>query len=407
MTYQSTPALTGQHFLFVPGPTNVPHDILSAIHRPMEDHRSPKLPEFTLPLFEDLKKIFKTEAGQVFIFPASGTGGWEAALQNTLAPGDRVLASSFGQFSHLWIDMCKRHQLDVVEVFTEWGTGVPLNQYQKILAADKNHDIKAVLVTHNETATGVTSDVAGVRKILDDLNHPALLYVDGVSSIASIDFRMDEWGVDLAVSGSQKGFMLPAGLAIVAASEKALAARSQARLANCFFSFQDMIVTNKTGYFPYTPALPMLYGLRVATDRLLSEGLNNVFARHYRLAEGVRQAVMQGWGMSLCARGRQWESDTVTTIMLPDDIDGVEVVTHAANKYNLALGAGLSQLAGKAFRIGHLGDLNELMLCGAISGAEMVLRDLGAAIEPGSGVGAASQYWQESERQSALFDNAA
>ena len=396
---QQAAPLNGQHFLFVPGPTNVPNEVLSAIHRPMEDHRSPNLPNFTLPLFEDLKKVFQTTSGQVFIFPASGTGGWEAALQNTLSAGDKVLASRFGQFSHLWIDMCERLQLDVIVEDVEWGKGVPVERYQEILAADTDHSIKAVLVTHNETATGVTSDVAAVRRALDATKHPALLYVDGVSSIASIDFRMDEWGIDLAVSGSQKGFMLPAGLAIVAVSQKALKARANAELSRCFFDFNDMIATNKTGYFPYTPAMPMLHGLRAAVDCLLREGLNNVFARHYHLAEGVRRAVKQGWGLQLCAKSPQWESDTVTTILLPESIDGAAVVKRAATEYNLALGAGLSQLAGKAFRIGHLGDLNELMLCGAISGAEMVLRDLGLDIQPGSGVGAATEYWRQARRE--------
>ena len=388
----------GQHFLFVPGPTNVPHEILSAIHRPMEDHRSPLLPQFTLPLFEDLKKIFKTETGQVFIFPASGTGGWEAALQNTLNPGDKVLASRFGQFSHLWIDMCERQGLEVIAIDTPWGTGVPVEKYQDILARDTEHNIKAVLATHNETATGVTSDIAAVRQAMDATNHPALLYVDGVSSIASIDFRMDEWGVDLAVSGSQKGFMLPAGLAIVAVSQKALQAREEAKLARCFFDFNDMIVTNKTGYFPYTPAMPLLHGLRVAVDRLLEEGLDNVFARHHHLAEGVRRAVREGWELGICAQSDHWASDTVTTILVPDHINGAEVVKHAATSYNLALGAGLAQLAGKAFRIGHLGDLNELMLAGAITGAEMVLRDLGLDVQPGSGVAAATEYWQRQNK---------
>lgn len=401
MTTDSTSApVNGQHFLFVPGPTNVPHEVLSAIHRPMEDHRSPKLPEFTLPLFEDLKKIFQTTTGQVFLFPASGTGGWEASLQNTLNPGDKVLASSFGQFSHLWIDMCQRMGLDVIEVQTEWGTGVPVERYHEILKNDTAHEIKAVLATHNETATGVTSDIPAIRKAMDDAGHPALLYVDGVSSIASIDFRMDEWGVDLAVSGSQKGFMLPAGLAIVAVSEKALQARSDAKLSRCFFDFDDMIKTNKTGYFPYTPAMPMLHGLRVSVDRLLSEGLENVFSRHHRLAEGVRRAVKEGWKLPLCAKSEPWESDTVSTILVPENIDGGEVVRRAAYDYNLALGGGLSQLAGKAFRIGHLGDLNELMLCGAISGAEMVLRDLGLDLQPGSGVGAATEYWRQNKQDS-------
>jgi alanine-glyoxylate transaminase/serine-glyoxylate transaminase/serine-pyruvate transaminase len=290
----------------------------------------------------------------------------------------------------------------VLVVKAEWGTGVPVERYQEILAADSAHEIKAVLATQNETATGVSSDIAAVRTAMDAAGHPALLYVDGVSSIASIDFRMDEWGVDLAVSGSQKGFMLPAGLAIVAVSQKALEARPKAKLARCFFDFDDMIKTNKTGYFPYTPSMPMLHGLRVAVDRLLEEGLENVFARHYRLAEGVRRAVTEGWQLRLCAKEPKWQSDTVSTILVPAHIDGAEVVKRAAYQYNLSLGAGLAQLAGKAFRIGHVGDLNELMLCGAISGAEMVLRDLGLDLKPGSGVGAATDYWQQNKQESVL-----
>jgi alanine-glyoxylate transaminase/serine-glyoxylate transaminase/serine-pyruvate transaminase len=390
--------LTGKHHLFVPGPTNVPAEVMRAIHAEMEDHRSPLLPAFTKPLMEDVKQIFKTDKGTVFIFPASGTGGWESALQNTLSPGDKVLIARYGQFSHLWIDMAKRLHLDVIEVEAEWGTGVPEETFAQILRDDTGHDIKAVLMTHNETATGVTSDVAPVRKVLDAASHPALLFVDGVSSIGSIDFRMDEWGVDVAVSGSQKGFMLPAGLAIIAVSEKALAARADAKLPRCFFDWDDHLNTNPGGYFPYTPAMPMLRGLRVAVDRLLEEGLENVFARHHRLAEGVRSAVRDGWGYEICAKEKRWESDTVTTILVPENIDGAQVVKRAATHYNLALGAGLSKLAGKAFRIGHLGDLNELMLCGAISGAEMILREMGADVKPGSGVAAATTYWLENER---------
>jgi alanine-glyoxylate transaminase / serine-glyoxylate transaminase / serine-pyruvate transaminase len=364
----------------------------------MEDHRGPHIPKFTIPLFEDLKKIFKTKAGQIFIFPASGTGGWEAALENTLAPGDKVVASRFGQFSHLWIDMCQRLGLDVIEIDCEWGTGAPPERYQEILAKDKAHEIKAVLVCQNETATGVTSDVPAIRKVMDAEKHPALLYVDGVSSIASIDFRMDEWGVDLAVSGSQKGFMLPAGLAIVGVSQKALEQRRNAKLPRCFFDFDDMIKTNKIGFFPYTPSVPMLRGLRVSVDMLLEEGLENVFARHHRLAEGVRRAVKEGWKLKVCAKEPKWESDTVSAIVVPEGFDAAQVISIAFNKYNLALGAGLWKVAGKVFRIGHLGDLNELMLAGAISGAEMAMRDIGIEVEPGSGVGAATEYWRKTAK---------
>ena len=241
------------------------------------------------------EKIFRTETGQVFIFPGSGTGGWESAIANTLNAGDKVLTSSFGQFSWLWVDMCQRFGLDVHNVEVEWGRGVPMAEYRAALEADKAHAIKAVLVCHNETATGVTSDIKAVRDMLDDLGHPALLFVDGVSSIASLEFRMEEWGVDVAVSGSQKGFMMPTGLAIVGVSQKALAQRNTSGLPVCFFSFEDMIKANATGYFPYTPAATLLRGLRKSIDMLLEEGMDNIAARHNHLAGGVRQAV-SAWG---------------------------------------------------------------------------------------------------------------
>jgi alanine-glyoxylate transaminase / serine-glyoxylate transaminase / serine-pyruvate transaminase len=385
--------MPGTTALFIPGPTNVPHRVRQAIDRPMEDQRAPDLPAFTLPLFRDLKTVFKTRTGAIFLFPATGTGGWEAAVTNTLSPGDKVLASRFGQFSHLWIDLCQRHKLDVEAIDVEWGEGVPVAQYAERLAADKEHRIKAVLVTHNETATGVTSDVAAVRKALDAAGHPALLFVDGVSSIASIDFRMDEWKVDVAVTGSQKGFMMPAGLAILCVSEKALAAAQGAQCPRCYFDFADMAKTNRDGFFPYTPPLSMLRGLRASVDMLLEEGLENVFARHYRLAEGVRRAVA-AWGLSLCAKAPQWHSDTVSAIRVPAGVNGADIVRLAYQRYGLSLGAGLSVVAGKVFRIGHLGDLNELMLMMALSGAEMTMRDLGMDIVPGSGVAAAEEYYR-------------
>jgi alanine-glyoxylate transaminase / serine-glyoxylate transaminase / serine-pyruvate transaminase len=385
--------MAGRNLLFVPGPTNVPDRVLRAMHRAMEDHRSSDFPALAAPVLQDLKKIFKTTSGQAFIFPSSGTGAWEASLSNTLSPGDRVLASRFGMFSHLWIDMAQRLGLQVDVLDAEWGEGAPIERYQEALAADKAHAIKAVLFTHNETATGVTSDVAPMRRALNDTKHPALLMVDGVSSIGSIDFRMDEWGVDLAVTGSQKGLMLPAGLGIVAASQKALALYDQAKLPRVFFDFGDMRKANTTGYFPYTPSLPLLYGLRESLAVLMEEGLENVFARHHRLAEGTRQAV-KAWGLELCARAPKWHSDTVSAIMVPPGVNGAEVIDVAYRRYNLALGAGLARMAGKLFRIGHLGDLNELMLMGALAGAEMAMRDVGMKITPGSGVAAAEEYWR-------------
>lgn len=389
--------MAGTTSLFIPGPTNVPHRIRQAIDIPMEDQRAPDLPAFTLPLFEDLKRVFKTRTGQVFLFPSSGTGGWEAAMANTLSPGDKVLASRFGQFSHLWIDLCQRHGYDVEIIDVDWGEGVPVEQYADRLAADKAHQIKAVLACHNETATGVTSDVAGVRKALNAVNHPALLFVDGVSSIASIDFRMDDWGVDVAVSGSQKGFMMPAGLAILCVSEKALAARRAAKSPRCYFDFEDMIKTNQDGFFPYTPPMSLIRGLRASVDILLEEGLENVFARHHRLAEGVRRAVA-AWGLSLCAKEAKWHSDTVSAIYVPEGFDSDAVTKIAYLRYGLSLGVGLSKVAGKVFRIGHLGDLNELMLLSALSGAEMAMRDIGIPIEAGSGVAAAEEHYRHTAR---------
>jgi alanine-glyoxylate transaminase/serine-glyoxylate transaminase/serine-pyruvate transaminase len=385
--------MPGRNFLFVPGPTNVPERVLREMHRAMEDHRSSAFPELAVPLLRDLKRIFQTGDGRAFIFPATGTGAWEAALANTLSPGDRVLAPRYGQFSHLWIDLAQRMGLDVQVLEVEWGEGAPLERIARELEEDRARTIRGVLIVHNETATGVTSDLAGVRRVMDEVGHPALLYVDGVSSIASIDFRMDEWGVDVAITGSQKGLMLPAGLAIVCAGPRALAARAAARCPRVFFDFGDMISANDSGYFPYTPALPMLYGLRASLDLLFEEGLPNVFARHHRLAEGVRAAV-RAWGLDLCAREPRWHSDTVTAIMTPPGVNGAEVIDVAFRRYNLALGAGLARVAGKLFRIGHLGDLNELMLLGALAGAEMAMRDAGVKVELGSGVAAAAEHYR-------------
>ena len=377
--------------LAVPGPSNMPFRIRQAMDVALEDHRAPDFPQFTQPLFGDLKKVFQTKSGQVFLFPSSGTGGWESAVANTLSPGDKVLASVFGQFSLLWVDLCQRFGLEVDVIDVEWGKGVPLEGYLQHLVADKEHKIKAVLVTHNETTTGVTSDVAGVRKILNELNHPAMLFVDGVSSIASIDFRMDEWGVDVAVAGSQKGFMLPTGLAVVCVSQKALMAGERAKLPRCFFDYRDMIKANAQGYFPYTPAATLLRGLRAAVDMLLEEGLENVFSRHNRLASGVRAAV-EAWGLRICAQGPEWYSDTVTTVFVPEGFDANDVIKTAYFRYDLSLGTGLNKLNGKAFRIGHLGWLNEIMVMQALCGVELAMRDVGVPFEPGAGAGAAVRY---------------
>ncbi|MEJ2761506.1 MAG: aminotransferase class V-fold PLP-dependent enzyme [Gammaproteobacteria bacterium] len=389
--------MPGRNFLYIPGPTNVPQRIRNAMSIEQEDMRAAAFAQFTLPLFEDLKKIFKTKTGRVFLFPGSGTGGWEAAISNTLSPGDKVLMSRFGQFSHLWVDMCERHGLDVQVLDEPWGAGVPVEKYADILKKDKNKEIKGVFACHNETATGVTSDVAGVRKAMDAADHPALLFVDGVSSVASIDLPMDKWGVDLCVSGSQKGFMLPTGLTIMAVSQKALDARKTAKLPRTYFSFDDMIGANDNGFFPYTPATILLRGLRESVNMLLEEGLENVFARHARMATAVRRAV-DAWGLKLVAKEEKLYSNTVSAVYVPEGFDGNEVVRHAYKYYNLALSISLGQIAGKAFRIGHLGDLNELMVLTPITGVEMAMRDLGIDIEPGSGVAAAQEYLRDTKQ---------
>jgi len=394
--------MPGKNFLFVPGPTNVPDRVLRAMVVAQEDHRSAKFPELSLACIAGLKRIFRTEKAMPIMFPSSGTGCWEAALTNCLNPGDKVLAARFGQFSHLWIDMCQRLGFEVEVMDEEWGTGADPERYHAALEADTGHTIKAVLVCQNETATGVQSDVAAIRKVLDATGHPALLFVDSVSALGSVDFRMDDWGVDVCVSGSQKGLMLPAGMGITCVSEKAMVLAKTARSRRCYFDYNDMIQVTKSGYFPYTPSIPMLYGLRESLAILFEEGLDQVIERHAYLAGGVRAAVQQGWKLELCAKSPHWYSNTVSAILLPAGIDGAKVIAHAYQRYNLALGAGLNKVAGKLFRIGHLGDLNELMLMGAIAGAEMAMLDMGVPVEPGSGVAAASTYWRSNKAPASL-----
>jgi len=388
--------MAGRNHLFIPGPTNTPHEILSAMHVPMEDHRSPIFPKLLKPVLEDLKKIFKTETGQAFIFPATGTAGWEVAITNTLNPGDKVLIYRFGQFSHLWINMAQRLGLDVEVHEIEWGKGIPLDHLEARLKEDSNHEIKAVLATHNETSTGVTSDIGGVRKAMDASSHPALLFVDGVSSIASIEFRMDDWGIDAAISGSQKGFMLPAGLAVLAFSQKAIKLTETATFPRCFLDLRDQMAQNALGYTPYTAATPMIYGLRKSLELLFDEGIENVYARHFRLAEGVRKAIA-AWGLELCA-APGFESDTVSAIVVPEGKDAKDIISTAFNKYNISLGAGLTEVAGKVFRIGHIGDMNDVSLLGCIAGVEMAMLDHGFDIVPGSGVAAAIEYYRSTAK---------
>src|SRR5581483_9448486 len=386
--------MAGRNFLFVPGPTNVPDRILRAMSVAMENHRSPTFPELTCTCLSGLKPVFKTTTGTPFVFPSSGTGCWEAALTNCLNPGDKLLAARFGQFSHLWIEMCQRLGYEVEILETPWGEGAPVERYLASLSADKQRKIKAVLVCQNETATGVTSDVAAIRRAMDEAKHPALLFVDSVSALVSIDFRMDEWGVDVCVSGSQKGFMLPAGMGITCVSQKALTAAKSAKSPRCYFDYADMVSANATGYFPYTPSVPMMYGLRESLAMIAEEGLENIFKRHSYLASGVRAAILEGWKLKLCATEPKWYSDTVSAVMVPEGINASESIARAFKRYNLALGAGLSKVAGKLFRIGHLGDLNELMLLGCLAGAEMAMLDSGVRVQPGSATAAAQEYWR-------------
>ena len=382
----------GATHLFVPGPTTVPDVVRRAVNVPMEDHRAPDFPEMVFEIFDGLRRVLGNSAGRVFLYPGSGTGAWEAAISNTLNRGDRVLMARFGQFSRLWVDMAERLGLDVVCVDVEWGAGVPVDEFERQLAADPT--IKGVFVVHNETATGVTSDVAAVRRAMDAAGSTALLYVDGVSSVASIDFRQDEWGVDLAVTGSQKGLMLPAGLGVLGVSPKALAAAETGGMERCYFSFADMIATNDDGYFPYTPPVPLLHGLKASLNRLFDEGLDEVFRRHHRLAEGVRRGVA-AWGLELCAVAPEWYSDTVTAVRVPEHVDSAEVCRIGYQRYRTSFGGGLAKVAGQVFRIGHLGDLNEVSCLAALAAAEMSLADAGADVELGAGVAAAQEYYRD------------
>ncbi|RLJ36122.1 serine-glyoxylate aminotransferase [Litoreibacter meonggei] len=382
-----------QNPVFIPGPTNMPEAVRQACYMPTIDHRSPTFGKILHPCLDGVRQVLKSKDAKIFIFPSTGTGGWETALSNTLNKGDKVLAARNGMFSHRWIDMCQRHGLDVHIVETPWGEGVPAGKYEEILKADKNHEIKVVLATHNETATGVKSDIAAVRKALDAAGHPAMLFVDGVSSIASMDFRFDEWGVDIAITGSQKGFMLPAGLAIIGFSSKAIAASANATLPRTFFDIKDMQKGYDANAFPYTPPVGLMNGLKLSLDMLLDEGLENVFARHHRIAEGVRKAV-SAWGLELCAASPDLYSDTVSAIRTPEGFNATDIVTHAADKYDVAFGVGLGEVAGKVFRIGHLGSLTDVMTLSGLATAEMCMVDLGLDVKLGSGVAAAQEYYR-------------
>ncbi len=382
-----------QNPVFIPGPTNMPEAIRQACYMPTIDHRSPMFGDILHPVLDGVRRVLKSETAKVFVFPSTGTGGWETALSNCLNKGDKVLAARNGMFSHRWIDMCQRHGLDVQIVETPWGDGLPASEYEAILKADTNHEIKVLLATHNETATGVKSDIAAVRRALDAANHPALFFVDGVSSIGSMDFRMDEWGVDVAVTGSQKGFMLPAGLAIVGFSDKAMEATETATLPRTFFDVADMQKGYDNDAYPYTPPVGLLNGLKLSLEMIEAEGLENVFARHKRIATGVRHAV-NAWGLDLCATSPDVHSDTVSAIKTPEGFNATDIVTHAADTYGMAFGVGLGEVAGKVFRIGHLGMLTDAMMLSGLSVAEMVMVDLGLDVKLGSGVAAAQEFYR-------------
>ncbi|MEO1109283.1 MAG: L-aspartate--glyoxylate aminotransferase BhcA [Pseudomonadota bacterium] len=387
--------MSNQNPVFIPGPTNIPDRLRLAMQVQTQDHRAPDFVETFAPVLEDTKTVFGTTTGQIITFPASGTGGWEAAVTNTLSPGDTVLVARNGMFSHRWIDLCQRHGLDVRIIERAWGSGAPTTKFAEALAADTGHEIKAVLVTHNETATGVRSDIAAVRKALDGCSHPAMLFVDCVSSLASMPFEFDDWGVDIAVSGSQKGFMLATGMAILCVSPNALVAMETAKLPRTFFDFRDMMNANASGGFPYTPPLQLIYGLSESLKMLFEEGLDNVYARHFRLAEGVRKAT-SAWGLDLVAQSPDLYSDTVSAIYVPEGFDSNALTDHAFNAYGVSFGIGLGEMNGKAFRIGHLGSLTEVMVLSGLATIEMAMADLDYPIKLGSGVAAAQKYFRAS-----------
>jgi alanine-glyoxylate transaminase / serine-glyoxylate transaminase / serine-pyruvate transaminase len=386
---------SGRHFLQIPGPTNVPDRVLRAIDNATMDHRGPEFGPMTLEILEGLKAVFQTKQ-PVVIYPASGTGAWEAALVNTLSPGDRVLMFETGQFAALWNKMATRLGLAVELVPTEWRRGVDPAAVEAKLREDKAHAIKAVCVVHNETSTGATSRIGAIRKAIDAAKHPALYMVDTISSLASIDYRHDEWGVDVTVAGSQKGLMLPPGLSFNCVGEKARKASASAKLPRAYWSWDEMLANNKTGYFPYTPATNLLYGLREALKMLAEEGLQNVFARHARHAEATRRAV-RAWGLEILCNVPEEQSNSLTAVMMPAGHDADRLRKIILEAYDMSLGTGLGRLAGKVFRIGHLGDFNDLTLAGTLAGVEMGLELAGVPHKKG-GVLAAFEHLTESAR---------
>lgn len=385
--------MIGYHHLFIPGPSNVPEATRQAVNMAMENMLAPDFSEFTLPLFDDLKKIMKTQTGRIFIYPSAGNGMWEAAFSNLFHAEDQLLMANFGHFSNLWINIAKALQLNPIICDAQWGDTIPIDAYDAIIAKDKNHNIKAVCLVHSESATGVYSDIKAVREMLDSHNHPALLLVDAVSSVAIMELLMDDWSIDAVICASQKGLMTPPGLGILAVSPKALDIAKTSSLPKSYFDFKRMIAMNDDGIFPYTPPTPLLRGLRVSVDLLLNEGIENVWARHYRLAQGVREAIKTWHGCRLLAKSEKIASHAVSAIMVPEHINAVDVINRAHYHYHTSFGGGIHLLEGKAFRIGHLGWLNEVMVCSALASAEMALYDCGADITLGDGVGAAQRYF--------------
>ncbi|MGE0003978.1 MAG: alanine--glyoxylate aminotransferase family protein [Parvibaculaceae bacterium] len=382
--------VAGRHFLQIPGPTPVPDRILRAMDMPVIDHRGPEFRKLGRRVLDGIKDVFRTRS-HVFIYPASGTGAWEAALTNTLSPGDKVLMFETGHFATLWRNIAAKLGLTPEFIASDWRQGADPAAIEARLRDDLNHEIKAVCVVHNETSTGCVSPIAQVRKAIDDAAHPALFLVDTISSLASIDYRHDEWGVDVTVAGSQKGLMLPPGLSFNAASEKALAASRAAALPKSFWSWEEMLAHNKNGFFPYTPATGLLYGLAAAIDMLSEEGLDNVFARHDRHAEATRRAV-GAWGLEILCRNPDHYSSSLTAVLVPDGHNADTFRARILESFDMSLGTGLSRLAGKVFRIGHLGDTNDLTILGALAGVEMGLGLAGIPHRKG-GVQAAMDYF--------------
>ncbi|MEE8435779.1 MAG: aminotransferase class V-fold PLP-dependent enzyme [bacterium] len=385
--------MPGRHFLQIPGPSNVPLRVLKAMDRPVINHRGLEFAEITKALLDKLKAVFKTEAGTPLIFPSSGTGAWESSLVNTLSPGDRVLAFVIGEFSAGFARVARGQGLEVEAVELEWGATIPPEVVHDKLAADTGHEIQAVLTIHNETSTGVSPDIGAIREAMDRAGHPALLLVDTVSGLGSLDFRFDEWRVDVAVTCSQKGLLLPPGLGILCVSGKALRARERATSPRNYFDWGPMIAKNAEGYFPYTPATNLLHGLGEAIDMLSEEGLEHVFARHARMAEGVRRAVA-AWGLEVLAQPGA-RSNVLTTVKLPEGIDGDALLVESETRWELSLGNGLGPLKGRVFRIGHLGDINDLEVLATLAGTELALRRMGVQLDFGAGVAACQQWFHD------------